>query len=89
MVKKRERLEIIKDILSSVKSKGEIKPTRLLYASNLSPQMFKKYIGVLLERKLIEEIEIKKRKYFSLTDKGLRFLGEYKIIVNFIETFGI
>ena len=33
MVKKRERLEIIKDILNSVRDSKEIKPTRLLYSS--------------------------------------------------------
>lgn len=89
MVKKRERLEIIKDILSSIKGKKEIKPTKLLYASNLSPQMFKKYIGELLDKNLIELSEIKKKKYFSLTDKGVQFLTEYKTILNFIENFGI
>ena len=47
MVKKRERLEIIKDILNSVRDSKEIKPTRLLYSSNLSPQMFKDYVEEL------------------------------------------
>jgi len=89
MAKKRERLEIIKDILSSVKEKRQIKPTRLLQASNLSPQMFKKYINELLEKKLIEFIEIKKKKYYILSSKGYEFLDEYKAIVNFIENFGI
>ena len=89
MAKKRERLEIIKDILSSVKEKKQIKPTRLLQASNLSPQMFKKYINELLDKNLLKKEDIKKKKYFLLTSKGFEFLEEYKTIVNFIENFGI
>lgn len=89
MAKKRNRLEIIKDILSSIKEKKEIKPTRLLYSSNLSPQMFKKYVNELLEKGLIKKEEIKKRQYYLLTSKGLEFLEQYKTIVNFIENFGI
>ena len=45
MARKRERLEVIKDILMSIRQNKNIKPTRLLYASNLSPQMFKEYIN--------------------------------------------
>ena len=89
MAKKRERLEIIKDILTAVKERRQIKPTRLLYASNVSPQMFKKYIGDLLEKKLIKKKEIKKQNYYLLTGKGFQFLEEYKVIVNFIQNFGI
>jgi predicted transcriptional regulator len=48
MAKKRERLEVIWDILKVIQdSNNSIKPTRLLYASNLSPQMFKEYVEEL------------------------------------------
>jgi len=89
MAKKRERLEIIKDVLSSVKNKHKIKPTQLLYSSNLSPQMFKRYIKELLEKDLIKLSCIEGKKYYLLTPKGFEFLKEYKTIVNFIENFGI
>lgn len=56
MAKKRERLEVIHDILKVIQnSKNSIKPTRLLYASNLSPQMFKEYVNELLGKGFIEE----------------------------------
>lgn len=89
MARKRERLEIIKDILNAIRTKREIKPTRLLYASNLSPQMFKEYISELKQKQLIEEKEIKKKKFFVLTTKGDEFLGQYRLIENFIENFGL
>ena len=50
MARKRERLEVIRDILKSIMSNKNIKPTRLLYASNLSPQMFKEYVNELLKK---------------------------------------
>lgn len=90
MVKKRERLEVIKDILKSVREARAIKPTRLLYASNLSPQMFKDYVDELLEKKfLIVQEDKKQKKTFVISKKGNEFLEEYKVIENFVENFGL
>ncbi|MCX6746634.1 MAG: winged helix-turn-helix transcriptional regulator [Candidatus Pacearchaeota archaeon] len=90
VAKKRERLDVIRDILEAIRQNREIKPTRLLYASNLSPQMFKEYISELMEKKFIKlETDEKEKKTFSLTKKGQDFLFEYRIIENFIENFGL
>jgi predicted transcriptional regulator len=89
MVKKRERFEIIRDILSAIKDSRSIKPTRLLYASNLSPQMFKDYIGELKEKNLIKEEQLKTGKFFALTLKGITFLEEYQTFSKFIRNFGL
>lgn len=88
--KKRERLDVIRDILLKVKESRQIKPTRLLYASNLSPQMFKEYINELISKKFVRlDIDDREKKSFSLTKKGQDFLQEYKVIENFIENFGL
>ena len=88
--KKRERLDVIRDILQTIMQNREIKPTRLLYASNLSPQMFKEYINELISKKFIKfDIDEKEKKTFSLTKKGQDFLQEYKVIENFVENFGL
>lgn len=90
MAKKRERLEVIKDILESIRSNRQIKPTRLLYSSNLSPQMFKEYINELISKDFIKiEFDKKEKKIFSLTPKGQEFLQEYRVIENLIENFGL
>ena len=90
MAKKRERLEVIKDILEAIMNGRNIKPTRLLYASNLSPQMFKDYINELLAKGFIKlENYEDGKKTFSLTRKGQDFLQEYRVIQNFIENFGL
>jgi predicted transcriptional regulator len=90
MAKKRERLDIIKDILSSIRNNRNIKPTRLLYSSNLSPQMFKDYINELITKGFITlDIDKNEKKTFSLTPKGNNFLEEYRLIERFVENFGL
>jgi predicted transcriptional regulator len=88
--KKRERLDVIRDILKTIRENRQIKPTRLLYASNLSPQMFKEYISELVNKKFIKlETDAKEKKFFSLNKKGQDFLLDYKVIESFIENFGL
>lgn len=90
MAKKRERLKVISDILKTVRdNKNAIGPTKLLYNSNLSPQMFKEYISELLNKKFIEEQNHKSKKTYSLTKKGYEFLERYKNLIEFIENFGL
>lgn len=94
MARKRERLDVIKDILEAIRENREIKPTRLLYASNLSPQMFKDYVNELLKKDFIilkegEGKKNKSRKTILLAKKGNAFLEEYSVIENFIENFGL
>ena len=90
MAKKRERLEVIKDILKAIRDNRDIKPTRLLYASNLSPQMFKDYINELISKGFMKiDIDDKDKKTFSLTNRGNEFLEEYRVIENFVDNFGL
>ncbi|MEK6926266.1 MAG: winged helix-turn-helix domain-containing protein [Nanoarchaeota archaeon] len=90
MTKKRERLEVIRDILKSVREGRRIKPTRLLYSSNLSPQMFKDYVDELLGKQFIEvEQDKKEKKFFKITIKGNDFLEQYKVIESFVQNFGL
>jgi len=90
MTKKRERLDVIKDILMAIRKHRNIKPTRLLYSSNLSPQMFKEYINELIVKDFIKlDVDKKEKKTFSLTGKGNDFLEEYRVIENFISNFGL
>jgi len=90
MAKKRERLEVIRDILKTVREGRKIKPTRLLYSSNLSPQMFKDYVDELLLKGFVEtEIDKKEKKFFKISAKGNDFLEQYKAIENFVQNFGL
>jgi predicted transcriptional regulator len=70
--RKRDRLEMIFDILDIVKNHhNSIKPTPLLRHSNLSSQSFSEYFNELLEKDLIREnTDDNGRKFITLTDKG-------------------
>jgi predicted transcriptional regulator len=89
MARKRTRLEVIKDILEVIKSKnGKIKPTHILYKSNLSYQMMEDYLKELIEKDLIKEQRAKQGRTYILTEKGFSFLAEYGRIQAFTNSFG-
>ncbi|MCX9084324.1 MAG: winged helix-turn-helix transcriptional regulator [Candidatus Methanoperedens sp.] len=87
--RKRERLEMIFDILTIIRNhQNSIKPTPLLRQSNLSSQSFTEYLNELLEKDLVKEItDENERKFLTLTDKGFKYLEKYKLILGFIEEF--
>jgi len=86
---KREKLEIVKDILKIIQeNRNSIKPTPLLRKSKLSSLRFKEYYAELKEKSLIREITGEEgEKFVMLTEKGFNFLEKYKTIVSFIEEF--
>ncbi|NMG83749.1 MAG: winged helix DNA-binding protein [Methanosarcinales archaeon] len=87
--RKRDRLEVIYDILKIIRyHNNSIKPTPLLRYSNLSSQSFSEYLNELLEKGLLKEIiDEKGKKFLTLTDKGSKYLEKYKLILGFIEEF--
>ena len=87
--RKRDRLEIIKDVLAIIRDNhNSIKRTPLLRYSNLSSQSFNEYIKELEEKELIKIITDKKnKKYVTLTTKGFDFLNKYDQIKGFIQEF--
>ena len=88
-MRKRDRLEVIHDILKIIQShNNSIKPTPLLRYSNLSSQSFSDYLKELYEKEFVKEIRDKKnKKFITLTDKGFAFLEKYKMILGFISEF--
>ncbi|MBT3408041.1 hypothetical protein HOK68_01430 [Candidatus Woesearchaeota archaeon] len=90
MSKKREKLQVIFDILKSIMDKGgKIKPTHLMYKSNLSHTMMKEYLNELMSKGFISEEFQKRGKNYILTDKGYKYLTEYKVVLSFLENFGL
>ena len=86
---KRNRLEIIQEILRIIQNSHEIRPTPLLRRSNLSTTRFKEYYKELLEKEFIIEKGEKSNRFITLSEKGRRFLEKYTTIVNFIDEFDL
>ncbi len=91
MANKRDRLEVIYDILRIIKDNHNyIKPTPLLRFSNLSFNSFSDYEKELFKKGFISSEEDKKgKKHYFLTYKGYNYLDKYKIIKNFIDDFDL
>ena len=93
---RRSRLELIFDILLAIQNKGgKIKPTHLMYKSNLSHKLLNNYLEELIQKELvlIEEAfskkKIKSNKTVVITEKGLGFLAEFRRMREFTDAFGL
>jgi len=88
-MKKRTKLEVIKDILEILKGKREVRITHLIYKANLSNNSIKPYISELIEKGLIIIKNNDKNKFFIISKKGLEFLEEFYKIKIFTEAYGL
>ncbi len=96
MSARRSRLELIFDILLAIQNRGgRIKPTHLMYKSNLSHKLLNNYLEELVQKELVkvEEEFVKKRqsttKTVIITEKGLGFLAEFRRMREFTDAFGL
>ena len=90
MPRKRGRLDIITDMLATLQnSGGEIKPTHLMYKSNLSHGQMSSYLEELLDKELIQKVKKKNNDYIIMTDKGFEFFEKLKQMREFEKTFGL
>jgi predicted transcriptional regulator len=88
-MKKRDKLEIMKDILQIIFDRGDrLKPTHIMYKANLSHQMLVEYTNELVEKSLIEIVD-DGRKIHRITNKGRDFLRDYKIMRGFMDSYGL
>jgi len=94
MAGRRSRLELVFDILVAIQNKGgQIKPTHLMYKSNLSHKLLNAYLEELIGKEMVEIQEVKAKKSISkmvhITDKGLGFLAEFRRMREFTDAFGL
>jgi len=79
VVGKRSSPDIIATILEA--ANGSIGKTRLLTKANLTTVQFKKYVDLLVAKKLIEEMEgADNRPAYKTTGLGLQYLALYNSI---------
>ncbi len=81
---KRTKRETIADMLSVLSEKPR-KPTHLLYKANLSHPRMKKLLEELEESGLVEQ----KNDLINITEKGRRFLAQYRRAQELFDSFGI
>ncbi len=87
---KRSRMDLLHDMLRVTQAKGgRIKPTHLLYKANLSHEALRRYVRELIDGGLLAEEKQGTSRMYVLTEKGHRFLQEYRQLTAMAETFGI
>ena len=90
MAKKRSRLDIVADMLSTIQGKGGvIKPTHLMYKANLSHNQMNSYLEDLVAKNFIQKIQKKNSQYIIITDNGCNFLQKINEMKEFADTFGL
>ena len=87
-VKYRSQLRIYVDIMRVIQREGnQAKPTRILYGANLSHDRLVKYLEELKTLQVIQESG-SEEKIYSLTQKGIEFMNNFRKVEGFAGAFG-
>ena len=81
--KRRDRLYIIAEILEIAKD-GTLK-TQIMYKANLSFSQLNEYLNLLVKLNLLESKQINGRVIYRTTDKGFKYLDNYKEILQLLK----
>ena len=85
----RSKGRIFADILRAVQESGPAKVTHILYKANLSHDRLTKYLGQLESSELIFRVEEGERVAYGITEKGSKFLVEFRRMEEFADAFGL
>lgn len=87
---RRSKSDIIWDMLVAIQlAGGIIKPTRLLYKSNLSYNKMVEYLSELEDSSLINIQKQEERKLISITEKGHYYVSELRKARNLARSIGL
>ena len=87
---KRTKSDIIGDMLSSIIEKGgQIKPTHLMYRSNMSHGQMKAYLDDLIGKELVKKVKKNSYEYVIITDRGHEFIQKLREMKEFEKAFGL
>jgi predicted transcriptional regulator len=86
----RSKARIYFDILNQIVNEGgRAGPTRILYGANLSHDRLTKHLTQLISLGLVVEEKDEDRAFYSVTEKGMVFIQEFRRIQAFAKAFGI
>jgi predicted transcriptional regulator len=86
--KYRSQFRIYVDVMHVIqRENNQAKPTRILYGANLSHDRLIKYLEELKSLGVIQESGTEDKVY-SLTQKGIEFMNNFKKVESFASAFG-
>lgn len=80
MSSRRSKLEIVLSVLSAIRE-GEDKPTRIMYAANMSWNPTQEVLAELVEEGLVkirESVGKKTKRRYDITEKGLNVINYFE-----------
>lgn len=83
---RRSPLEISMDILRAVRE-GALGPTQIMYKANLTWMIVTAHLRQLVKFEMLTENKVNKRLTYMLTDRGIKLLGSYLLVVEQFEQF--
>lgn len=85
MSPRRSSFQIAIDVLTVI-GEGENRPTRIMYASNLSWNSLKSTLDLLVNKGYIDEDHVSERNTkYSITTKGHEVLGYYDRLESLVQ----
>ena len=84
MSPRRSRFQISVEVLTAISS-GKQKPTRIMYACNLSWNSIKDTLDLLVAKGFVDEMYEERRKRYYITVKGRDVLGYYAGLQDLIK----
>ena len=83
-------MQVLVSILRVIQREGgTAKPTHILYKANLSHKLLKGHLTFLMERGFIEQKQYGDKVFYSVTQKGMEFIVEYRKIERLSSAFGL
>lgn len=87
---RRSKIQVIVDILRVLeRDGGRVKPTYILYKSNLSHKLLKEHLNTLLQKGFIEVDLDDNRTYYRITQRGREFVVEFRKVERLSQAFGL
>ena len=85
MSTRRSSFQIAVDVLTVIKN-GEDRPTRIMYASNLSWNSLRGTLDTLVRKGYVDEMYLnQKQKRYSVTNKGRDVLNYYTRLESLVQ----
>ena len=81
---RRSSFQITIDVLTVI-DKGEQRPTRIMYASNLSWNSLKSTLDLLVSKGYINQNRLDRKKKYFITAKGREILGYYNQLESLVQ----
>ena len=85
----RSKCRIYADVLRAIQDNEQAKVTYLLHKANLSHDRLMHHLGTMERLGLIENKTEGDIAFFTITQKGRKYLTEFRKVEEFGESFGI